>query len=122
MAKIIQRSLGPDGVIVGKYDDNLALNSIVYDVEFPAGKIREYAANVIAENILTQVDEDGFSLSLMEGIVGYKRDPATALSKDDNYFLIRRGQKRLRKTTVGWKLLIWWMDGSESWIQLKDMK
>ena len=83
MAKVIQRSLGRDGFILGTYDDNPSLNSIVYDVEFPDGTIREYAANVIAENMLTQVDEDGFYLSLMEGIVDYKRDPATALSKDD---------------------------------------
>ena len=33
--KVMQRSLGPDGVIVGTFDDNPALNSIVYDVEFP---------------------------------------------------------------------------------------
>ena len=121
-AKVIQRSLGADGVIVGTYDDKPALNSIVCDVEFPDGNIREYAANVIAENMLTQVDEDGFSLSLMEGIVDDKRYPVTALSKDDKYVVTRRGQKRLRKTTVGWKLLIRWMDGSESWIHLKDMK
>ena len=111
-AKVIQRSLGPDEVIVGMYDENPALNSILYDVEFPDGTIREYAANVIAENMLTQVDEDGSSLSLMEGIVNYKRDPATAFSKYNKYVVTRRGQKRLRKTTVGWKLLIRWMDGS----------
>ena len=92
-AKVIQRYLGPDGVIVGTYDDNPALNSIVYDVEFPDGTIREYSANVIAENMLTQIDEDGFALSLMEGIVDHKRDPATALSKDDKYVVTRRGQK-----------------------------
>ena len=52
-AKVKQRSLGPDGVVVWTYDDNPALNSIAYDVEFPDGTIREYAANVIAESILT---------------------------------------------------------------------
>ena len=40
--------------------------------------------------MLTQVDEVGFSLSLMEGIVDYKRDPATALSKDGKYVVTRR--------------------------------
>ena len=58
-AEVIQRSLGTDCVSVGTYDDNLSLNSIVYDVELPDGTIREYAANVITENMLTQVDEDG---------------------------------------------------------------
>ena len=59
MTKVIQRSLGPDGVTVGTYDDNPSQKSIAYDVELPDGTIREYAANVIAENMLTQVDEDG---------------------------------------------------------------
>ena len=58
----------------------------------------------------------------MEVIVNYKRDPATALSKEYKYVVTRRGQKRIRKTTIVWKLLIRWMDGSESWIHLKDMK
>ena len=72
--------------------------------------------------MLTQADEDGYSLSFMEGIVDYKRDPATALSKEDKYAVIRRGQKQLRKNTIGWKILIRWMDGLESWIHMKDMK
>ena len=33
-----------------------------------------------------------------------------------------RGQKKLRITTCGWKLLVKWKDGSESWIHLKDLK
>ena len=49
-------------MVVGTYDNDPVINSIVYDVEFPDGTIREYAANVIAQNMLTQVDEDGFSL------------------------------------------------------------
>ena len=34
-------------------------------------QVQEYAANLIAENMLTQVDTDGFSTTLMEGIVDY---------------------------------------------------
>ena len=74
-AKVLQRSLGPDGITVGKYDDNPGLNSIIYDVEFPDGTVKEYSANVIAENMLTQVDSDGFTMTLMEGIVDHKMDP-----------------------------------------------
>ena len=117
-----RRSIGPDGRSHGEYDDNPFLNSIIYEVEFPDGQVREYAANVIAENILTQVDSEGYSLTMMEGIVDYKKDPDTAVSMADRFVVTRRGQKRLRKTTVGWKLLVQWKDGSESWVPLKDMK
>ena len=121
-ARVTQRALGPDGTTVGSYDDNPMLNSIVYEVEFPNGEIKEYSANVIAENMLTQVDSDGFTLTMMEGIVDFKKDPATAVPKDDMYVITKRGQKRLRTTTVGWKLLVKWRDQSESWIPLKDLK
>jgi hypothetical protein len=117
-----QRALGPDGTIVGKYDENSMLNSIVYEVEFSDGQVNEYSANVIAENMLTQVDSDGFSMSLMEGIVDYRKDDAMAVSKADIHIITRRGQKKSRKITVGWKLLVRWKDQSESWIHLKDMK
>ena len=36
--------------------------------------------------------------------------------------MTRHGEKRLKKTNIGWKLMIRWMDGLESWIYLKGMK
>jgi hypothetical protein len=120
--KVTKRAVGPDGTVTGSYDNNPYLNSMIYEVEFPDGQIREYAANLIAENMLTQVDSDGYSITMMEGIIDYKKDPAVAVSKSDMYVVTRRGQKRMRKTTQGWKLLVKWADGSETWIPLKDMK
>ena len=117
-----QRSLGPDGVVAGKYDDNPMLNSIIYDVEFSDGTVKEYAANLIAENILTQVDSEGYSMTMMDGIVDHRVDPSQAVPKEEKYVQTKRGQKRLRVTTSGWTLLVRWKDGTETWIPLKDMK
>eukprot|EP00957_Ditylum_brightwellii_P063110 4790757-Ditylum_brightwellii.AAC.1 len=58
----------------------------------------------------------------MESIVGYKKDEAIAVAKNNMYIVTPRGQKRDRKTTQGWRLLVHWADGSKSWIPLKDMK
>ena len=49
-------------------------------------------------------------------------DAEKAMSKNDKYITTRRGQKKLRKTTIGWKLLVKWKDGSETWVHLKDLK
>ena len=64
--------------------------------------------------MLTQVDSDGFSLALMEGIIDYKHDDSIAIPKADKYITTGRGQRRLRKTTAGWMLLVKWKDQSES--------
>jgi len=34
----------------------------------------------------------------------------------------RSGTRHLRETTIGWKLLVRWKDGSEQWISLKLLK
>ena len=69
-----------------------------------------------------EVDSDGFSLALMEGIIDYKRDDSIAIPKADRYITTGRGQRRLWKTTAGWKLLVKWKDQSESWVKLSELK
>jgi hypothetical protein len=95
---------------------------MIYEVEFPDGQIKEYAANIIAENMLTQVDSEGYSITMMDGIIDYKRDEKVAVANSEKYVVTRRGQRRMRKTTQGWKLLVKWANSSESWIALKHMK
>jgi hypothetical protein len=120
-AKVIGRTIGPDGHTIGTYNENPVLNSMVYDVEFPDGEVREYSANVIAENLLAQVDSEGFTLTEFEAIVDHKKEEG-ATSKEDAYLVTQSGQKRLRKTTKGWKFLVQWKDGTRTWVPLKDMK
>ena len=120
--KAIKRAFDPNGKVAGKYDDNPYLNSIMYEVELANGRTKEYGANIIAENRLTQVDSDGFSLALMEEIIDYKRDNSIAIPKTENNITTGRGQRRLQKTTAGWKLLVKWKNQSESWVILSELK
>ena len=120
--KVTKRAVDHKGKVVGSYDNNPYLNSMIYEVEFPDGQMKEYAANIIAKNMLTQVDSKGYSTTLMEGIIDYCKDTAVAVMKSDMYVVTGRGQKRARKTTQGWKLLVKWANGLETWIPLKDMK
>ncbi|GAX21971.1 hypothetical protein FisN_16Hh038 [Fistulifera solaris] len=85
-ARVVGRTIGDDGQTIGTYSDNPAMNTVVYDVEFGDGVIREYSANLIAQNMIAQCDDDGFSKSLMEGIVDYKKEE-TALTE----FAVARG-------------------------------
>ena len=105
-----------------EHDNIPFLNSILYDVEFPDGQVKEYAANIVDENMLTQVDSDGMSTTLMEAIVDHQRDDEKALQHHDKYVQTKNGRRHLRKTMKGWELLIKWKDKSEAWIKLADMK
>ena len=66
---------------MGQYDDNPLDNLMVYEVKFEDGNIQEYSANILAEIVLTQVDDEGFAVLMLDGIVDYKRDSKVALDK-----------------------------------------
>ena len=90
--KVIGRAVGPHGEQLGSYDDNPLLNSVVYEVEFPDGQVKEYSANIIAENILTQVDSDGYSMTMLDAIVDYRKDDSKAVPMEDKYLITNSGQ------------------------------
>ena len=55
-------------------DKNPALNTAIYDVRFPDGAIKQYAANIITENLYMQVDMDGHTTLLIDSIIDHKKD------------------------------------------------
>ena len=63
-----------DGNLLGTAQTNPILDTHVYEVEFPDGQVMEYAANVIAENLYAQVDQEGRHQVILDGIVGHRKD------------------------------------------------
>ena len=119
-ARVIRRHRNAGGNLIGNRNDNPILDTRVYDVEFNDGSIKQYAANIIAENMFSQVDADGYHVMLMDEIIDH-RSNGHAITKDNKYINTKRGRK-LRKSTVGWELQVLWKDGSTSWITLKGLK
>ena len=70
------------------YNDNPYLNIIVYVVEFPVGTVREYSANMIAENMLSNVDSDKFTIIMINVIIYHRIDTEVAVSKSDMCLVI----------------------------------
>lgn len=120
-ARVVGRHKDSDGNVVGTFNENPILNTIVYDVEFPDGAVRQYAANIIAENMYSQVDSEGFQYELLDSIIDCAKD-GNALEKGQEYVVTKRGRQRISHTTAGWKLLVLWKGGGEQWIPLKDLK
>ena len=121
MAKVVRKAVDGDGKLIGSFDKNPILNSLVYEVEFPDGVMKSYAANIIAENILYQVDSHGRHHHVMEGILDYRKDNS-ALTKANAFITTKRGQRKLRQTTIGWHFKVQWKDGSSQWVPLKLLK
>jgi hypothetical protein len=54
----------------------------VYNVEFPDGRVDKYAADIIAESMFTQVDDEEVQYLLMDEIVDHLRDGTAVLTDD----------------------------------------
>ena len=121
LARVIRRAVDSNGKVIGEWDSNPILNTLVYECEFNDGTIKEYSANVIASNIYEEGDADGFSSSLLYQIVDHKSS-GEAIKMADKYITTRTGTRRMRQTTVGWSFLVKWGDGSQQWIDLKILK
>jgi Golgi nucleoside diphosphatase len=107
-----------DGNPIGKANSNPLLDARLHEVEFPDGDIREHAANVIAESICSQVDDEGRHHLLLDSLVDHIKDD-TAIPMVNGH-VVTNGNRRRKLTTKGWKLRAKWKDGSTSWEALKD--
>eukprot|EP00957_Ditylum_brightwellii_P170937 13010907-Ditylum_brightwellii.AAC.1 len=57
LCKVLRKSVDAEGNSTGIYDDDPSLNTIIYDLEFPDGHIEQYGANLIAQNVIEQVED-----------------------------------------------------------------
>ena len=103
-AKVTGRKRDADGNPIGKRHCNPMLDTREYEVEFPDGATDVFTANIIAENLYAQVDDEGNSYSILSEIVDHKRD-GSAVSKDDAFVAMKTEAPRRRQTTKGWKLV-----------------
>lgn len=118
---IVKRAKDNNGNPIGKRNPNIYLDTRKYEVELSDGTVEEYYANVIAENLFSQVDSEGRQYVLMKEISDHQKD-GTAVPISDGWIKMKNGRRTRRKTTQGWKLLVEWKEGGSDWIALKDLK
>ena len=111
-----------DGVPVGKEQNNpLLMDAQAHEVELIDGATEMLTANIIAENLLVQVDEDGDCQLSLDEIVDHQSN-SNAMSKHDGFIVSSNSVKRKKMTATGWESCITWKDGSTDWNALKDIK
>jgi hypothetical protein len=120
-ARVIQRTKDDNGRAQGTHNNNPILDTRVYDVMFPDGAVKQYAANIIAENLYSSVDDKGHQHMMLDEIIGHKTT-GMAIHKDDAYITTSTGRKHHCKTTKGCYFNVRWHDGTDSWIPLQELK
>ena len=120
-ATVKRRALDVDGRPTGVATNNPLTDTRKYEVEYDDGTIEVLSANLLAENLLEQVDEHGHKHRMMEEIGGHRKlDDAVPI--EDAFYETAQGNKRRRMTTRGWELYVTWKDGSSNFIPLREMK
>ena len=77
----------------------------MYEVECFDGIVATLAANVISNNILSQVDEGGHRQLLMDDIIDHCSNK-DAIKEVDAFYTTRSGTKRRWQTIKGWKICV----------------
>jgi len=88
---------------------------------FPDGAVMQYSANLIAENIMSEVDEDGHRYQMVKNIVNHRKEN-NAIEKCDGWIISNNGTRRRKITTKGWSFEVEWNVGTTSWVTLRDIK
>ena len=99
----------------------LFADHLLYEVSFPNGWTEELTANVIAENMLSQVDSEVHHYQVLNHISDHSAD-GSALKRIYLFIRSRGGNLHAKKTTRGWKLEVKWNYWTLRWIPFKDLK
>ena len=94
IAKMVRGGIDNEGCLVGTFNDNPLLNTLLYECKLDDGMTRAYSANTIASNIFMESDADGLSSSLLYEIVDHKSS-GEATKMTDKYLITKIGTKRM---------------------------
>ena len=119
--RVIQRAKNPDGTKKGTSHKNPLFDTRAYLVEFKDGSVTEYNAIIIAENIYSQIDEEGCSFSILKEISNHRHDD-TAITRANGFNISYNGNQIPKKATKGWQNQVEWKDGTSEWLPLKRVK
>ena len=67
-AKVVSPVKDKNGKVKGTYKKNHILDTRVYEVMFPDGAVCQYAENIFADNMYSQVDSNGHHTLLLKEI------------------------------------------------------
>ena len=102
---------------MGVVTPNPLTNKSLYEVEFPDGHVEELQYNIIAENMMSQVDSEGHHYQLLAEISDHSSTHLT-ITKKNGCIRSKCGNLHSKKTTISWSIEVEWKDRSVSWVLL----
>ena len=93
-AIIKQRTLDDDGNPMGTEITNPLVDTRAYENEFIDGTTETITSNIIAENLIAQVDEKGHRKLLLDNIIHYRRNNEV-VHKSDAFIEPSTGNRQL---------------------------
>ena len=100
-----------DDTSTGKGNYNVMHEKYLYEVEYPDGMTEKIAANIIAENLMSQVDTEGHHYQVLTEVTDQNKDDIS-IYKVDGFIKSSSGKLHWKRKTCGCKLLVEWRDGS----------
>ena len=114
-----KRAVDKDGKPIGRPSNNPLLDSRQYEIEYLDGTTEVLTANIIAENLLAQVDNQGHRHLMIDKIEDHQKNSDT-IPKERGTITPRSGLQTKKKTTKGWEFYVRWKGGSGDWDTLKE--
>ena len=120
-ARVVRRKRDESGLPVGQRNNNPILDTRMCDIEFPDGATDTVTANLIAENLYSQIDDEGYHHQILKEITDC-RFTSEAVKPGDGYVISYGGTRKPKITTKGCEMQVTFTDGSVAWVPLKDIK
>lgn len=118
-AKKVSRKRDTDGNLFGIANENTILDTRICEIQFPDRHTDLYAANIIVEDVYSQVDHEGNQFLLLEIIDHHCNEKVITIQ---NEYVNLPGGQCLKKSTEGWQLKVQWKEGMTTWETLWDLK
>ena len=121
LAKVKRRKRDLDGNLMGTLNPNPISDTNVYELKCVDSEIMEYEANIVTENIYTEIDEEDYHRYQLKEIIDHRTDGSHIIIGENGTTIIN-GKECPRRTTLGWELCLSLADESTIWTKLKDIK
>jgi hypothetical protein len=116
--RVIKRAKGEDGQPLGTRNVNPILDTRMYTVQLSDGSHCELSANIIAENLYAQVNEQGHQQLIFWEIIGHRTN-----GEYTNEMPIKTGSNfHLPKTTKGWEIQVSFCNKSTAWLLMNEVR